>query len=186
MKRSSEDILTELLVMQSQDGDVAAWRQLVGMWQKPLFRHALRLTGRHEPARDVTQEAWMAMVRGIKRLDDPARFRAWAFRIVSNKAADWVRKQARRQKLIDAAKEEAERGADELESNAESDVVSNLRSAIRKLPPDRRSLLSMFYIDGMSLNEIADVLRIPLGTVKSRMHSVRQELKSIVERNNDE
>jgi RNA polymerase sigma-70 factor (ECF subfamily) len=61
-----------------------------------------------------------------------------------------------------------------------------LRQAIHTLPTEHRHLLSMFYIEGMSLLEIADVLSVPLGTVKSRLHSIRQELKQVIEGLSDE
>ncbi len=181
MKRTAEDVLTELLVMRTQDGDASAWKTLVGMWEKPLYRHARRLTGHHEAARDVTQEAWLAMLRGISRLQDPARFRAWAYRIVSHKAADWTRRQQRRRKLLASAQEEVLRDVRQQEEATRDGPLSSLHEAIQQLPSDRRVLISMFYVDGMSLEEIAHVLRIPVGTVKSRLFSVRQELKAIIE-----
>ncbi len=180
MKRTAEEVLTELLVMRTQDGDASAWRTLVGIWEKRLYRHARRLTGHHEAARDVTQEAWLAMLRGISRLDDPARFRPWAYRIVTNKAADWTRRQQRRRKLLASVQEEAARDAQDKPA-ANGGPLTDLREAIQQLPSDRRALISMLYVDGMSLEEIADVLRIPVGTVKSRLFSVRQELKAIIE-----
>ena len=186
MTRNKEEVLTELLVLRSQDGDVAAWRQLVSIWQQRLYLHARRITGEHEAGRDVTQDAWLSMVRGIKKLDDPARFRAWAFRIVSNKATDWVRRQVRRRKMLEVAKDEAERDGNEKEDAATKSNVEIVRSAVRKLSREQRALLSMFYEDGLEISEIASILKIPVGTVKSRMFSIRQELKPLLEqeRNN--
>ena len=179
MKRNPEEVLTELLVLRSQDGDVAAWRQLVGLWQERLYFHARRLTGENEAARDVAQESWLAMVRGIKKLDDPARFRAWAFRIVSNKAADWTRRQVRRRKMLEVARDEAAR--EELQPpSSGTDHVDYVRAAIARLSADQRSLISMFYQDGLELSEIASILKIPVGTVKSRLYSARQELKPLL------
>jgi len=182
MKRNPEEVLTELLVLRSQNGDVAAWRQLVGLWQERLYVHARRLTGKHEAARDVAQESWLAMVRGIKKLDDPARFRAWAFRIVSNKSADWTRRQVRRRKLMEAARHEAEReGIEAPGAPKGNENVDRVRSALSKLSVEQRTLVSMFYQDELEISEIASILKIPIGTVKSRLYSVRQELKPLLE-----
>ncbi len=181
MTRNKEEVLTELLVLRSQDGDVTAWRQLVNIWQQRLYLHARRITGEHEVAQDITQDAWLSMVRGIKKLDDPARFRAWAFRIVSNKATDWVRRQVRRRKMLEVAKDEAERDGSEQENLTTRSNIDIVRSAVRKLSREQRSLLSMFYEDGLEISEIATILKIPVGTVKSRMFSIRQELKPLLE-----
>jgi RNA polymerase sigma-70 factor (ECF subfamily) len=183
MKRTTEDIVNELLVMRSQEGDAVAWSRLVRAWQPRFYAHARRLTGHREGAKDVTQETWAAMVRSIRRLDDPARFRAWAFRILINKSADWVRKRARERRAIQEVVESVrERGAPGNHPPGE-ESGDRLRRAVAQLPPDRRQLLSMCYVDGMPLAEIADVLGIPEGTVKSRLHSIRQELKLLLEKN---
>ena len=68
----------ELLVLRSQDGDRGALDELVNRWQGRFFRHACRLTANPDSARDAVQEAWIAIVRGLRRLDDPARFGPWA------------------------------------------------------------------------------------------------------------
>lgn len=180
MKRTVDQIEDALLILQAQDGDRRAWKEIVRRWQPQIYAHARRLTGHPEGASDVVQESWLAMVRAINTLDDPTRFRPWAYRIVAHKASDWIRKRQRDRKVIvrpddpiDVANPERQR---------ENDRLGPLRQAIRQLPQQHRSLLQMFYIDQMPLSEIAEVLGIPLGTVKSRLHGIRQELKTTIER----
>lgn len=86
--RPVEQIADEILVMDCQSGRVGALEILVARWQKRLWRYAYGLTGDTEAAWDVTQDSWLAIIRGISRLNDPARFRSWAYRIVTNKASD--------------------------------------------------------------------------------------------------
>ena len=93
--RTAEDIHDELLVMGCQDGDGQSLIALVNRWQPRLLCHAMRLTREHEAAMDVVQDAWVAIVRGIRRLDDPACFAPWVYRIVTNKCADWTRQRQR-------------------------------------------------------------------------------------------
>ena len=81
----------QLLVMEAQDGDVRAMEALVRRWQKRLWQHALRLTDDREAAWDVTQQTWLGIIKGLRRLNDPARFRAWAYRITTNQAMDWLK-----------------------------------------------------------------------------------------------
>ncbi len=83
--------LDELLVLRCQDGDGGAMDELVRRWHGRLLRHAWHLTRREDAASDVTQDAWVGIVRGIRRLSDPAMFRVWAYRIVTHKCADWMR-----------------------------------------------------------------------------------------------
>ena len=177
MKRTTDEIADELLVMRSQDGDRSAWKRLVARWQPKLYAHARRLTGHPEGAADVTQESWLAIVKVLGRLEDPAKFRSWAYRIVSNKATDWVRKRQRERSALMIAAGDAD---DAVQPVADDDRMADLQRAIRALPRDQRNLLHMFYREGMSLAEIADACAIPLGTVKSRLHGIRQELKFIL------
>ena len=87
MPRSYEEIQNELLVLKAQAGDRDALKDLVAYWQPRFARLAWRLTNQREAARDVAQESWLAVVRGMKKLDDPASFRSWTYRIVKNKCA---------------------------------------------------------------------------------------------------
>lgn len=183
MVRQPEQIYDELLVLSCQNGDRSALKELVGRWQKRLGRFALRLTGDADAAADVTQETWIAIVRGIGRLDDPASFRAWAYRIVANKCADWIRKNKRRRELTEQMTIESEgQVVESAEAELEKrDDISQVRSAIRKLPDDRRMILTLKYVDEMSTREISKALNIPQGTVKSRLYHAREELKNILE-----
>ena len=183
MSRTHEDIQDELLVLQCQQGEAEALRALIGRWQPRLGRFAWRLTSDREAARDLTQDAWLAIVRGLKKLNDPAQFRCWAYRIVRHKCTDWTRRQVLQRRVAnemqDAAAVEAARPS--LESDSPSDVGA-LQQAMAKLPVEQRAMLSLHYLDGMSMAEIADVLDIPTGTVKSRMFHARNRLRQAMER----
>src|SRR5882724_5213511 len=93
MQTPADQVLDELLVLRFQDGDGEALNELVCRWQPRLLRHAWHLTRQLESAADATQESWLAIVRKIDRLRDPAAFRAWAYRIVTHKCADLTRRQ---------------------------------------------------------------------------------------------
>ena len=116
----------------------------------------------------------MAIVKGLSRLHDPTRFRAWAYRIVANKARDWVRReQTRRRAVADAAV--AEPGAT---STAATGDVARVREAITRLEPEQRLILSWFYLEDLSLRDIAEALSIPVGTVTSRLFHARAALRA--------
>jgi RNA polymerase sigma factor (sigma-70 family) len=174
----SERVLDELLVLRCQDGEANAFEELVGRWQRKLLRHALHLTGDADGANDVVQESWFAIVRGIGRVDDPARFPSWAYHIVTHKAADWIRKRQRRRAVEDAL----EPPRPIVPQDGANDEVDALRAALRSLPRDARVVLSLHYLEVLGVRDIARALGIPAGTVKSRLFNARNKLKQVLEK----
>ncbi|MFQ5490305.1 MAG: RNA polymerase sigma factor [Phycisphaerae bacterium] len=183
MGRTHRDIQDELLVLQCQQGDAAALKTLISRWQPRLARLAWRLTADREAARDVVQDAWLAIVRGLRRLDDPARFRSWAYRIVNNKCADWTRRRVvQRSVARDLQNAAVTKAADQTGKTDSTGEVASMRQALKRLPDEQRSILSLHYLDGMGVADIARVLDVPVGTVKSRLYHARNRLKQAMER----
>jgi RNA polymerase sigma-70 factor (ECF subfamily) len=177
----------ELLVLRCQDGEERALGELVDRWQGRFVGHACRLTGRPDAASDVVQEAWIAIVRGLGGLDDPARFAPWAYRIVRNKCVDWVRRQQRRRRLGRELEENRRREEELALANGRHEPrPGRLIEALRALPPERQALLSLYYQDGLSVREIAEILEIPAGTVKSRLFQARNQLRDALEGGRDD
>jgi RNA polymerase sigma-70 factor (ECF subfamily) len=169
----------ELLVLRSQEGDLAAFDELVDRWQERLWRHAWRLLGEETAAWDVLQEAWMGISRGIARLEDAAAFPAWAYRIVSNKCRDRIRRERRRREAIEAYSDQVRRA--EEEASASEERCADLREALSRLPGRDRAILSLRYEEGFDTAGIAEILRVPEGTVKSRLHYARKRLRKYLE-----
>ncbi len=180
MTRSLTTICDEWLVLRCQDGEVQAYERLVRRWQDRLWRYAWSLTKCRDTACDVTQEAWLAVVRGIGRLDDPAGFGPWVHRIVRNKCADWVRYKQRQRRAEQTLTNEA-RGRHN-NPTGQSGISEELASALEELSGDHRAVLMLHYIDSLTVAEIAGLLDTPVGTVKSRLHHARNLLKQILER----
>ncbi len=180
MRRTAHDIEDEILVLAAQDGDAAALGSLVRRWDGPLRRYAARLTGRADAAADAVQETWLAVARGIRRLDDPSRFRAWAFRITHHKCADWAAGRRRERSMLEAAA--APSAESEIPAAEADDDVATIRREIDRLPAESRAVLALHYLEGFSVAEIAEVLSIPTGTVKSRLHHARERLRERLER----
>jgi RNA polymerase sigma-70 factor, ECF subfamily len=175
----NEQLNDELLVIQAQEGAVEAFSELVKRWQDRLWRLAWRLTDDEQAAWDVLQDAWIVISRRIRRLDDPAAFPAWAYRITSNKSRDWIR---RRQRMRRADEAYGARWSDNENSGDSSDqLYADLREALASLAGRDRAILSLRYEDGFSIAQIAEVLVIPPGTVKSRLHYARQRLRRFLE-----
>ena len=178
MIRDAKQVLTELLVLQAQRGSERAFRDLHDLWQADLRRMALVRLEQPDAADDVLNDIWLAIARGLPRLDDPACFPRWAFQIVQRRTTDWVRRRVVERRREDAAAAEADRLAPAAMTAAEpGDDVVALREAISRLPADQQELLHLHYSLERSLQEIADVLHLPVGTVKSRLFSIREQLK---------
>lgn len=179
MTENYDRVYDELLVLKCQEGNVEAFEELVSRWQRRLWTYAYRLTEKQDVAYDVVQEVWVSIIRGIVRLRDPASFRHWAFRIVSNKCADWIRKQQRQRHLCDQLSAEIHRA--EGTASVSTDRYISLEEALEKIRGDHHALLSLYYVEGFSIGEIAGILDIPEGTVKSRLHQARKRLRQLVE-----
>jgi RNA polymerase sigma-70 factor (ECF subfamily) len=180
MKRDPEDVLDELLLLRCQAGEAAALDLLATRWNRRFTGFAYRLTGETEAARDVVQEAWLSIVRGLRRLQDPASFRSWAYRIVHRKAVDRLRGVRRRRVLRQRLSVEPVAEVQEPDLDG-AEALPRLRAAMTRLAPERRAMLRMFYSDGMTTREIAASLEIPEGTVKTRLFHTRKQLKSLLE-----
>jgi RNA polymerase sigma-70 factor (ECF subfamily) len=142
-----------------------------------LLRYAARVLGGSdsaEAARDVIQETWIGAIRGLRGLRNPAQFPAWIYGIATRKCADAIRANTRRRRLdAQAATGEVSRPVENLTSERQIDLAN----AIRGLPPIHRAAVHLFYREELSIEEIASVLGIPAGTVKSRLHHARDALK---------
>ena len=170
MNRSVEQLVDEILVMDCQIGSVKAMEMLVSRWQKRIWRYAFNLTGDTEAAWDITQESWLGIIKGLRKLNDPARFRPWAYRIVTNKVNDWIRRNRAVKKV----------GLDEIQGHQHKDEKdAGVKELLEKLDMKKRAILNLRYFEQLSIPEIGIALKIPKGTVKSRLYSARKELKEL-------
>ncbi len=172
MGHERSNLEDQLLVMDAQDGSAEAMETLVKRWQKRLWRHALRLTGDHEAAWDVTQSAWYDIIRRLRRLRDPASFRAWAYRIITCKSIDWIKT---KRPVKPLAPEQLDKLA------AAEKYQTGVQELLEQLDVDKRAVLCLYYFEELSISEISEALNIPAGTVKSRLHNARQALKILWE-----
>ena len=170
MKDRDSRPVDELLVMEAQDGDRGAMEKLVQRWQKRLWFHAYRLTADPEAAWDITQQTWLAVIKGLHALHDPAKFKPWAYRIATNKALDLVKAKPAVEPLPDGP-------IRDMRSHWPEDDA--LAEQLDRLDPDKKAILVLHYLEDLSVAEICSVLRIPAGTVKSRLYNARNALRSL-------
>jgi RNA polymerase sigma factor (sigma-70 family) len=181
VNRDSERIYDEYLVAAAVAGDAAALSRLVARWQPRLLRHAWRLLGDAERAKDMAQEAWMEILRGLARLDDVAAFPAWAYRITTRRCQREFGRAGR--EPFEADDEAVETGgpAPESTSGEFAAELSRVMAAIGTLPPAQRAALALFYLDELSVAEIAIATDVPPGTVKTRLMHARRKVRELLE-----
>ena len=174
-------IYDEFLVASAATGDRDALERLIARWQPRLLRHAWRLLDDGERARDIVQESWIEILRGLGRLDDVAAFPAWAFRIVSRRCYRAFRRAVREPFEPEEAGLQRE---PELPHHASAEFASDLQSvmaAVRALPPPQRAALALFHLEGLGVAEIAVALDVPPGTVKTRLMHARRKVRAQLE-----
>ena len=172
MKRT-EEIFSEWLVIGCQQGDKKAFELLVRQWHPKIIRQAQWHSKDSRAAKDIGQETWTSVIQGINSLKDPARFPVWLHQIVFRKSADWIRAKQRERKIIAEDVKESFHS----ESSDDNDKVGLMMQCLKELEPDQKIILSLFYLEERNLNEISEILAIPIGTVKSRLFNAREKLK---------
>ncbi len=181
MRRNAARVLDEYLAAAARAGDRRAMERLATRWSPKLFRHAYKLTGDIEMARDAAQDGWADIISGLPRLSDAALFPSWAFRIVTRRCADAIRRAQRRRRTIAAfALEPTPEGASENAVESHTDGAP-LRRALASLPADQRAAIALFYGEDLSVAEIAAALAVPAGTVKTRLMHARRKLREALE-----
>jgi len=176
-----EKAQTELLIIRFRRGETEAFNALVNIWEKRLFYFIRRIVRREEDAWDVLQETWLKVHRHLARLRDTAAFAAWAYRIARHAAISHLRRRERRDLLHEDAARETELEGSETYEFSEDDA-ERIHWGLDQLPLPQREALTLFFLEGFSLREIADVTQASTGTVKSRLHYGKKKLREVIER----
>ncbi len=168
--------LDEYQVALAIGGDRRAFELLYRRWHPRLLRFAYHLTQNEDDARDLMQEAAISIATKIHRLENPSSFAAWAYTIVRRRAQDHIRYAVRHRRIKN---ELAKEPASPLVNKTDQTLA--LRQALNSLSKDDRVLLTLFYLDNMTGTELSVAMGVPIGTIKSRLFSAREKLKSIYE-----
>jgi len=178
MARDRGRILDAYLVASARLGDREALAILAERWNGKLVAHAWRLLRDREGAKDAVQESWAEMMRGLSRLRDEGAFAAWAYRIVSRRCARHIGRLQGERLLAD---EMAAAPVEDSVAAPSSLDVEAVRRAIRTLPPEQQAAIALFYLEEMSVAEVAVALDVPAGTVKTRLMHARHKLRAALE-----
>jgi RNA polymerase sigma-70 factor (ECF subfamily) len=180
------------LVRRCQAGDLRAFNLLISRHQDKVFNAVYRMVGNYEDARDLTQDAFVKALAGLDSFRGDAGFYTWVFRIAANAAISWRRRSGRVQTVdmtddaegagaaITAKKALAAEGGAPSESAEQSEAAAEIQRALEKLDAEFRAALVLKDVEGLDYDQIAEILDVPMGTVKSRIHRARMEMRKLL------
>lgn len=172
-----------LLIRRAKGGDTEAFTQLVHNYKHYVWQIALGALGDEMEAEDVTQEAFVRAFFSLSSLREEKTFPSWIATVTTRLAIDAVRRKSRhimtRTDELDVVDASTTRGFDDVENRM---VLLDL---MQKLTIDERTVLVLRELQSLSYQEISEILRIPVGTVRSRLHNARQSLKRIIANQED-
>jgi RNA polymerase sigma-70 factor, ECF subfamily len=165
------------LIGKARRGDVEAFNLLVSRWEKRVFNYLLRLVSNREDALDLSQDVFLKAYQNLPKLDDMDRFSAWLFRIAHNEAFSLLRKR----------RPEGEITREPQSSGSSSELGARLlpielslavETALARLNDDQREAVLLKVYQGFKFDEMAEILEIPVSTVKSRLYTALDLLKT--------
>jgi len=178
------------LVTRAQQGSEKAYRELLGRYQRPVFSIIYRMIRDREQAEDLAQETFVRVFNNIDRYDPRYKFSSWIFKIATNLTIDWIRRKELDTVSIDGSRnavtaEQIEATSITIASTDENpeelleakELGEEIEGAISKLRPEYKAAILLRHVEGREYQEIAEILSLPLGTVKTYIHRGRNELR---------
>jgi RNA polymerase sigma-70 factor, ECF subfamily len=177
LPRDAESLALELLAMRCRRGDRGALEELIRTWEPRLLYFVRRLVREEADARDVMQKTWLRVLSGIATLDDPRSLAPWLYRVARNTAYSHLRSAGVQvEQLNDVEMEVAESSAESFDF----DDAARVHRGLAELSLAHREVLTLFFLEELSVEEVAGILGVPPGTVKSRLHYAKRELRKVL------
>ena len=171
-------------------GEEAAYRELVRRYERPVFSLIYRMVRNRELAEDLSQETFIKVLNALASYRPEYKFSSWVFKIANNAAIDHLRRREldtlslegsphadTAEKIEATALQIGEKAESALDAVANKELGGEIERAIAKLRPEYRTCILLRHVDGRPYEEIAEILNLPLGTVKTYIHRARNELR---------
>jgi RNA polymerase sigma-70 factor, ECF subfamily len=178
------------VVVAARNGVEAAYRELVRRYERPVFSLLYRMVRNREQAEDLSQETFIKVLNALGSYRPEYKFSSWVFKIANNAAIDYLRKREldtlslegsphadTPEKLEATALQIGEKAESALDAVANKELGGEIERAIAKLRPEYRTCILLRHVEGRAYEEIAEMLDLPLGTVKTYIHRARNELR---------
>jgi RNA polymerase sigma-70 factor (ECF subfamily) len=184
-------LATDEIIERCLNGDQAAWESIVRMYRRKVFNVAYKFVGRHDQAEDLTQDVFLKLYKSLDTFDRRANFQTWLISVSRNLCIDHYRAVRKERETINRDVDPADfaPAANDVRADTrleQRDRVKLLRRALDKLAPTLRTAVMLRDIQELTYQEIADRLRLPEGTVKSRINRGRTELARQIQRLREE
>lgn len=185
-----KELTDQEVVARARRGAEAAYRELIGRYQRPVMSLIYRLVRDRELAEDLTQDTFVKVLNALDRYDPKHKFSSWIFRIAHNTAIDQLRKKSPVTLSLDGSPHATDAEAaqasevtpvdaapDPSEYTANREIGREIEAALALLRPEYRTAIILYHVEGRPYDEIAEIMELPLGTVKTFIHRARKELK---------
>lgn len=171
------------LILSLKEGNLGAFEKTLLLYEKQIFNHIYRLVGQLQDAQDLLQETFIKLYKNRSRIDTNKSFKAWLYKIATNTTYDWFRKKShyRGQISLDEIDEEKFETIDTQSPYYRIEASNDVAGALEGIKAAYRNILLLYYRDGFSYEEIADILGIPLNTVKTHLSRAKKQLKEKLE-----
>jgi RNA polymerase sigma-70 factor (ECF subfamily) len=189
-RQSLRELTDQDVVLRAREGQEAAYRELIRRYERPVFSLIYRMVRDRETAEDLAQETFIKVLNAIASYRPEFKFSSWVFKIANNTAIDHLRRReldtlslqgsphASTPDAIEATTLQVSDGSetplDEVEAR---ELGAEIEVAINQLRPEYRSCILLRHVEGRPYEEIAEMLDLPLGTVKTYIHRARHELR---------
>lgn len=171
----------ENIIARARRGDADAFEQLVVAYRDQVFRLALRMCGNEADADEVAQEAFLSAWKALPNFRGDSQFSTWLYQLTSHAAIDLMRREKRQIAAEDITEVSAPDPAPGPQQQAEqSETRQAVRDAMAQLSPEYRQIVVLRFLQELSYEEIGAVLKLPPGTVKSRLNRAKSQLKDIL------
>jgi RNA polymerase sigma-70 factor, ECF subfamily len=186
LERENESEQDRCLIQRAQRGDSGAFRLLVERHQRRVFAIALGLVRDEQDAREIAQEAFLRVHKGLSQFHGGSSFFTWLYRIVTNLSIDLMRKPSRREAELHFALEvddgespllPAASDADPFDVVRRGQLSTRIQEALAQLPPYHRGVILMREVEGLSYEEMAEAMQVSKGTIMSRLFHARKKLQ---------
>jgi RNA polymerase sigma-70 factor (ECF subfamily) len=178
-QRGDEAVSDEALMLAVQAGDMTALQGLMTRYEKSLFSFLARYTGDRHLGEDLFQETFVRVMEKRDMFDPAKGFRSWLYAVAANLARDACRRREVRSRDVTGNVEPAREPAGPDEQAGRNEEAEIVRKLLEALPPDARAMVLLHFYQGLRYREMAEVLELPIGTVKSRIHWAVERLTRV-------
>lgn len=166
------------ILVQAKNGDLGAFEQILSFYEKTIFNYCLHIVKSSQDAKDIAQETFIKVYMHRKDIDPEKNIKTWIFTIATNTAYDFIRSKKRKNEI--SLDQDNETISDTETYYPQEGLVSDIEKSLNKINPEYKKPLLLFYQQGFEYKEIAEILAVPINTVKTHIKRGKEQLKEIL------